>query len=800
MARSTHKTFLLGGGSMIAVFIAIPAMAQTAPSLPNDPIQNDDIIVTATKRAESISRVPLSIAAFNQENLDARGVRNIQDVVNQTPGVDLTRSTGAGAGAGSQNRIVIRGIDSTAGSSTSAIYIDDTPIQARNSSLNYDGSTIPYIFDIDRVEVLRGPQGTLFGASSEGGAIRFITPSPSLTRYSGYARAEINTVDGGGVGYEGGLAVGGPIVADKLGFRISGYYRRDAGWIDRQSWEDPSDHHDNVNFTKTLVSRASLLWKPTEWLTATPAIYFQDIKANDNAPLWIGCPATTGAPLNPTQNPCPLGRADTRRGQFLSYSPQREWSHDRFYLPSLKLVGELGSLSITSVSSWFARHVETINDATQNNARAFFGINYLFPVTPTAPISIGIQHPNIYQRNFSQEVRVAGELGSRIHYTVGGYYARSRIFSDLPITLPTYPTLYSYRFGVPSPAAQYMIGDAIYYGQENTIERNLAVFANVDFKIADRLTFTAGGRLSRDTLNFAVTERGVFYPATNGVTSVTGKQKSHPFLPKATLAFQATPQALYYFTYSEGYRTGGVNKTLPNTCSTEAAQLGLNAATYQPDKTKNYEVGTKNRILGGAIQYEASAYYIKWQNIQQQLRLNCAFSLVANSGSATSKGFDVNINLRPSRSLAFGIAAGYVKATYDQTIRPSASPVTVAGQTIGAAPWTFNINGEYHFAGLSHDPYFRAQFNFKSANRGLYLYQIPTSTTYDPTRVYADDYETLDLRAGMTFSKFNVAVYVENALNYAGYYARNPTYPTSTLVKGSAVKPRRIGLQFFARY
>lgn len=778
--------------------IAAPAHAQTA-----DAAQPGDIVVTATKRAESISKVPLSIAAFSQENLDDRGVRNIQDIVNQTPGVDLTR-TGT---AGSQNRVVIRGIDSSAGAATSAIYIDDTPIQARDSSLNYNGTTIPYIFDIDRVEVLRGPQGTLFGASSEGGAIRFITPTPSLTNYSGYGRASINVVDHGGVGYEGGLALGGPIVTDHLGFRISGYYRRDGGWIDRQSWENPSDSHNNVNSSKTLVVRGALRWEPTSWLTASPSIYYQDLKYNDQATLWIGCPATTGSPLNPTLNPCPNGTSDTKQGRYLSYAPLREPSHDRFYLPALKLVGQWGATSLTSVTSWYSRHVTDVNDATNINARTYFGTgtltanNYLFPITSTAPATIGFQNPDINQRNFTQEIRLTGgESDARIRYTAGLYYARSRIYSTVPITLPTYAALYQSRFGIAAPAAKYMVGDAIYYGQENTVERNLAAFVNIDVKLFDRLTLTGGGRYSRDTLDFNVTERGVSYASTGGSATVVGKQKGNPFLPKATLAFQATPQALYYFTFSEGYRTGGVNKTLPSTCTTEAAQLGISPATFQPDKTKNYEIGTKNRVFGGVVQYELSAYYIQWQNIQQQLRLNCAFSLVTNTGSATSKGFDANFTIRPSRAMTLGLAVGYVKATYDQTIQVGTAPITVDGQTLGATPWTVNVNGEYHFVGVSHDPYIRAQFNFKSANRGLYLYQIATSTTYDPTRLYSDAYKTLDLRAGLDFSRFNVAIYAENVLNYGGYTSIVPMYATSALVKGMAVKPRTIGLQLFARY
>jgi outer membrane receptor protein involved in Fe transport len=313
---------------------------------------------------------------------------------------------------------------------------------------------------------------------------------------------------------------------------------------------------------------------------------------------------------------------------------------------------------------------------------------------------------------------------------------------------------------------------------------------------------TLGGRYSSDKLNFNVTERGVSYASTNGVATVIGRQKNKPFVPKASLAFQATPTALYYATYSEGYRTGGVNKTLPSTCTAEAARLGISPQTYDPDRTKNYEIGTKNRIMGGAIQYEASGFYIKWNNIQQQLRLDCAFSLVTNSGSATSKGFDLNLTIRPSRTLTIGFAAGYVNATYDRTIQFSTAPVLVAGQTLGAnvTPWTINLNGEYHLPVERYDPYVRVQYNLKTANKGLYLYQVPTSTTYDPTRRYLDDIESLDVRAGMQFGNFNVALYTENLLNNHAFTSYNPAFAGSSLVKATTNRPRTIGLQMFARY
>src|SRR5450756_2544584 len=183
-----------------------------------------EITVTATRREESLSKVPISISAFTQETMDQKGVKDIADLVRYTPGISIDQ-TGT-------NAISIRGISSSGGAGTTGIYIDDTPIQMRALAFDPDDA-LPKSFDIDRVEVLRGPQGTLFGAGSEGGTVRYITTQPSLTKSSIYSRSEISYTQGGEASYEAGVAVGGPVVDNKLGARATVWYRRDGGWIDR---------------------------------------------------------------------------------------------------------------------------------------------------------------------------------------------------------------------------------------------------------------------------------------------------------------------------------------------------------------------------------------------------------------------------------------------------------------------------------------------------------------------------------------------------------------------------------------
>ena len=195
-----------------------------------------------------------------------------------TPGVTFDPVT---------KNISIRGVNSTAGDATTGIYIDDTPIQLRALGFGSD-NTLPAMFDLERVEVLRGPQGTLFGAGSEGGTVRYITPTPSLTDFSVYGKTELSVTENGAPNYEGGVAIGGPIVDDKLGFRISAWGRRDGGWIDKVDYMTGATLQANSNYVNTYVVRGALLWQATPSLAITPSVFYQNRRQNNIDQYWVG--------------------------------------------------------------------------------------------------------------------------------------------------------------------------------------------------------------------------------------------------------------------------------------------------------------------------------------------------------------------------------------------------------------------------------------------------------------------------------------------------------------------------------
>src|SRR5579863_4152381 len=338
------RTWLRAGGLCIAALATAQAQAQSPPTDSTSATEVgrgglQEVVVTATRREESLSKVPISVTALTEEDIDQRGIKDFQDIVRFTPGVNIDNS--------GTNAISIRGISSSGGAGTTGIYIDDTPIQMRSLGFNPD-DTLPKTFDLDRVEVLRGPQGTLFGAGSEGGTVRYILTQPSVTTDSTYARSEVSYTQYGEPSYEAGVAHGGPIIDGTLGFRVSAWYRRDGGWIDRVDPTSGAVVDANANHGETLVLRLAGMWKPLDTVTVTPSVFYQNRQQHDVDTYW---PAYS----NPSD------------GVFYNANPDQIPVPDRFYLPALKIEADLGSVKLVSNTSYYVRDELTGYEGTDYN-------------------------------------------------------------------------------------------------------------------------------------------------------------------------------------------------------------------------------------------------------------------------------------------------------------------------------------------------------------------------------------------------------------------------------------------------
>ena len=295
----------------------------------------EEIVVTATKREENLSKVPISVTAFTQADMALAGMQDVSDITAVTPGVEFDTGAITGYAAGTLTNLAIRGINSNVGYSTTGVYLDDTGIQGRVNPFSNFGMPYPLLFDLNRVEIARGPQGTLFGAGAEGGTIRFIFNQPNLTDFSGYARAELASTEYGAPSYEAGVAAGGPLISNQLGFRASAWYRNDGGYVNEMDPFTQTVTKSNADYHESKAFRLALTGVIAEGWTVTPSIIYQDKLIHD-----------TSQYFNYLSNP--------GAGQFNNGKLTRQASNESFYLPEIKFEGNLGFATFTSISSYFS--------------------------------------------------------------------------------------------------------------------------------------------------------------------------------------------------------------------------------------------------------------------------------------------------------------------------------------------------------------------------------------------------------------------------------------------------------------
>ncbi len=797
----------------------------------------EEIVVTATRRTERLQDVPISVMAFSQEKLDAQGLKNIDDLSRLSPGVNFQRNGMSSAGNYNDegSDINIRGVDSTAGTSTTGIYIDDSPIQTRHigfGSIN----AFPALFDLDRVEVLRGPQGTLFGAGAEGGVVRFIAPEPNVNKSAGYARVDAATTDGGAPSYEGGAAFGAPIIDDVLAFRASVSFRRDGGWVDRVGYSlSPNDTvalptpvyngnttEANANSSETTTARLAVKWKVSDTLEITPSIYYQRLQISDTSAYWISL-------SDPASN-------IYRNGNF-GTNP----SNDAFTLSAIKIQWDFGFASLFSNTSFYDRNQNATSDYTQYLRATWNSFGELANVFPSAGDN-GYALFEDDQRNFYQEFRLASsDTDARVVWNAGLFF--SHLSENVPesiIDQTLNPEVLSY-FGpnppvpVCAPAQGLPCPNGLIFNGpiDRVVDKQIAAFGEVAFRLTDTFKATVGLRVSKVDYTGSVNATGPFL-GTTIITSSSATEK--PVTPKAVLSWQPDHDNLVYVSGSKGFRPGGPNVGVGSICQSNLTSLGLSVVPpqYSSDNLWSYEIGSKNTFLDHRLQINTSLFYIDWNNIQQNVYLPvCGEQFTANLGKAKSEGGDVEVLYRPVDALTFDLTAAYTDArltksscagtlTYNAASASCtggplvASPIATNGDALLGAPWAFTASAEYHFPEWSaRTPYARLDFQHSTAQKSLLPGQDDNNGLFDKTIPGLPVVNNLSLRAGLRFSGFDISAYANNLTNAhpllfesrdIAPYALGPgtggaTGPTTdTLYFGRGVRPRTIGVTATYRY
>jgi iron complex outermembrane recepter protein len=758
------------------------ALAQESAATPPAGLaQLGEIVVTATRRAEPVDKIPVSISAFSQPQMDEQGIKSVDELARFTPGL-----TYGPAGDGLTNAIAIRGIASGVGASTTGIYINDTPIQVRSGTGIVTENTYPQIFDLQRVEVLKGPQGTLFGTGSMGGTVRFITPEPGLETYSGYSRAETSFTKSGEPSYEMGTAVGGPIIDGTLGFRASAFYQSLGGYVNREPFTGSTVTQKGYNFDDTTVARFALKWAAGDGVTITPSIYYQKQRRNDSY-FWESL-------SNPAET------------DFNSGFTVPEPITDTFTLPALDIHWKLGSTELTSNTSFFYRSLYRDSDYSNYIFNVFTGIPT--PAAPDAGYRSQSQDED-KQNSFTQEVRwQSTDPNSNLHWLVGAFFQNSRLYTNQYLLDPQFGQLIQSIYGV---SVEDVFGEGLYKGQYSygidqwAKDEQSAVFGQIDYGITSTLKATLGVRVARTTLDYNRIFGGpLACVLCNGSPETTGGSTpaNHPVTPRIGLSYEPDQRSLYYVSAAKGSRVGGVNNPAVAT-GKAGCPSGLPVPdTYAPDNLWSYEIGAKNQFADGRVRTEASAFYIDWKDVQQGVSSNSCYteSYKTNLGDADVKGFDLSVQMRVVKNLILELAGGYSLARYTTTSMGPPNNVGVReiisedGDSLGVSPWNVTVSGEYDFVTWSRNAYLRVDDTYTAKDTGETPDRDPRTSVYDPGLVADPPVRLLEARLGVWFGGWDVSIFGRNLLNDTPALGRGHDGIGDPLYYAVTVRPRTLGV------
>lgn len=765
-AKATALTLVLGCGTL-----ASGAAEVTDATASGDTGALEEIIVTAEKRSESLEKVPLSIVAFTSQTLAESGVQDFSELAARIPSVTLNS---AGPGRSSYS---IRGIASVGGNApTTGFYIDETPILPSGGD-GANATIDPDLFDLARVEILRGPQGTLYGASSMGGTVRLITNQPNLTQTEGAVKLEGSDTQHGSGNVRLDAMYNIPLIDDRVALRVVGTYKDFSGFIDREigvwapnpnvpagypaypvSPSQPSAIIRDVNTERMDSGRIVLKIAATDALTITPSVWAQQ--------LLMGGPSDYDVPTGDSGGPLVQARP---------FNISEAYS-DKFWLGNLTVNYNLGWGSFISNTSYMHRRETTPDDETEA----------LEDNIPQGQFVPNVYAPIVTTREFTEEARLAfNPSGSPVSGVFGAYFNNANRHYYVNYLTPNYATLFANTYTTQTLLAGVTLSDVNYWQSGDYSPKQSAVFTELNYQITGQWKLTGGVRWYDLEYTTVRHEDGW---SNGGPTLSTGSAKNTGFNPKGELSYQLTADQLYYLSASKGIRPGGVN-----TSNLAEKGCGQDYGPYQPDSLWDYEVGGKTRWLNGALQVNAAAYYIKWNDVQQGETLPCSYQITENAGEAVVRGGELEIEGQVGTHLELGIGAGFTKAVL---ARDAPSLDGVAGQQLENVPkWNGGANAKYTFAPV---PGYAA---FVRADEQYVGISYPDFDRTDPA-TFQRAYSILNLRAGVVHDRWETDLFLDNALDKQAALSRfiSDNYDASTRSRIFTNRPRTIGLSLEVKF
>ena len=734
----------------------------------------EEIVVTAQKRAQNLQDVPIAVTAISGDAIANLGSRDFKDLLRTVPSLSFSNSEPGLA------KYSIRGVSTGSSSPTTGIYLDDVSLVSL--STNFAGAIDPPLFDLDHIEVLKGPQGTLYGGSAMGGAIKYISRRPDPSETTIDVGTSVSSTKSGDLSWDGETIVNVPLVEDRIALRGGLMYRQDGGYVDykpglpgvftnRSATDGPAytplpfatggrQDGDDVNERDNLAGRLSLLMALDGDLTILPMASFSQSRYDNPGWFWTNL--------------------DGFQASYRFDQPTDE--DNEFY--SLTIDKGFEGVKLTSLTAYVDRTMKWERD-------------YSYFVGGLVPPALALDTYNksyTETSTFSQELRLASaDETARLTWTLGLYYADQ---SD-ELNQPVVTTGAGAAFGTGT--------DVVYVGDTKTDLEQYAAFGDITYAITPDLDASFGLRWFRIEQVINGDYDGLF----NGGPSTVDNKKSvdKGRNPKFTLSYRPADGHTVYGSASKGFRPGGPNRynTSSPLCAPDFEQLGITEvpSAFGPDKLWTYEIGSKNELNDGRVILNAAAYFTDWKEIQQTVNLpSCGFGFVANVGAAEIKGGELELRVAASDALTLGGSLSYT----DSEITETAFGVSAKeGQPMLDTPeWIGNAYLEYQFALVAGwDSSFRASWEYRGDNIRQFDERVnvfgPSGApflTRDRTQVQ-DEYDVLNLSLGFSKDDWQLQLYVNNVTDSDALldYVSLLNTPNAT-----SLRPRTIGASMRKRF
>jgi len=776
----------------IAALMALAPMVTFAAEETEDKPLFDEIIVTSTKRAESIQTVGLSVTALQGEDLQQRGAVDFVDYAISIPNLSFGATND---GVIANRSITIRGIQ---GVNTTGFYIDDVPLE---ETVN------PLVLDVERVEVLRGPQGTLFGARGLGGTIRIITKQPDFDEVSGSFHTTISATKEGGVNYLVDGVANLPL-SDNFAARITAYYQHEEGIFDKIVGPsnapgvgvdmgaagaligDPAQTFENVDDKETYGAQLALRLDASDELSISGRILYQKTELSGYPLADFAVGAATGDLV--------LNAEDFTQERLFNVD---EGGEDEWVQFSLNITYETDFGTFTSSSGYFTRDVLDFEDTSEFISFTLLGLFLSgdFGTVPTA-----VSSPIFQQLEFDtfvEEIRFVSDFDGPFQMTVGAFYQTTdQLEAFMPANFAAgFGDILSGPFeavtGMP-----FTTGDLIFESFTPTEIEEFGLFGEFTYNITEQLSATFGVRYFDTEVTTSDVQSGFVVGGFN-VATPEGVQSEDGFNFKGLIEYEATDDIFLYASVAEGFRIGGTNPALPNTleCLDQAASLGISpqeSQQFNSDSLISYEVGTKTSWNDGALQINAAAFYIEFDDIQQLILLPCGFDFTENLGSATSKGFELEISAYPTDGLFLQLAAGYTDSEFTETV----AGVVNEGDALQQVPeWTFSATVDYETPVSFKDYALFTRVDFSHVGSSI---STVVAADRDAGVRIRPSYSIVNTRIGLRNEQYEVGVFVNNLFNEDAVFSDNRTLAAEAAGRPRIVRnrPRTIGIDLRARF